>query len=320
LLYGAKISSLFDNKDISTWLYFTPFAILLTGVYQSFYYWNNRKCNYSDLSKSKVFHSSGVASSNLSIGGAINGPSGLIIGNLIGQLLATIFLLWKSIASGTILLFKPKVSIAKIKFLAIRYKNFPKYDALASLFNVASHQSTHIFFNLFFGAISSGYFFLTQKVLGLPIQLIATSIQTVFRVEMTKIYNSNGNARAFFVQTLMKLLVLAIIPTIILYIFAIDIFVFFFGDNWGIAGEYVRILTPVFFLRFLSFPMSSMFYIAEKQHFNIIGQFLLFTLTVCAFLIGQTVGPLYTTKLLSIVLSVFYIVYLLLSFSFTYKR
>jgi len=319
-LFGVEIGTLLKNKEISTWLYFTPVIIFLTGIYQSFYYWNNRKRNYSDLSKSRIVHSSVVASSNLTIGSWSNGPTGLIVGNLIGQLLTTVFLLSKSFSSEKMLRYKPQVSVARIKNVAIRYQNFPKYDALASLFNLASHQSTHIFFNLFFGAISSGYFFITQKILGLPIDLIATSIQTVFRVEMTALHNSNGNTRAFFIQTLTKLFGLAIIPSVILYIFAIDIFVLFLGDNWGTVGEYVRYLIPVFLLRFLSVPMSSMFYIAEKQKINTIGQLLLFILTVCTFVLGQSMGSLYTIKLLSIVLSVFYICYLALSFSFTYKR
>jgi O-antigen/teichoic acid export membrane protein len=319
-LFGVEIGTLLKNKEISTWLYFTPVIIFLTGIYQSLYYWNNRKRNYSDLSKSRIVHSSVVGSSNLTIGSWSNGPTGLIVGNLIGQLLTTVFLLSKSFSSEKILRFKPQVSVARIKNVAIRYQNFPKYDALASLFNLASHQSNHIFFNLYFGAISSGYFFITQKILGLPIDLIATSIQTVFRVEMTALYNSNGNTRSFFIQTLTKLFGLAIIPSVILYIFAVDIFVLFLGDNWGTVGEYVRYLIPVFLLRFLSVPMSSMFYIAEKQEINTIGQFLLFITTVCTFVLGQSMGSLYTVKLLSIVLSIFYICYLALSFSFTYKR
>ena len=58
-----------------------------------------------------------------------------------------------------------KIEIKKhqIKVLAKRYINFPKYDVMASFFNISANQATHIFFNAFFGAITSGYFFLNSK-------------------------------------------------------------------------------------------------------------------------------------------------------------
>ena len=35
---------------------------------------------------------------------------------------------------------------------------------------------------------------------------------------------------------------------------SIDIFTFVFGEKWTPAGEFVQIMTPIFFLRFVSFP------------------------------------------------------------------
>jgi len=42
-VFNIQITNLLGNKEISNWLYFIPITVLLTGVYQSFNYWSNRK-------------------------------------------------------------------------------------------------------------------------------------------------------------------------------------------------------------------------------------------------------------------------------------
>jgi O-antigen/teichoic acid export membrane protein len=317
-IFNSDISSLFENSEISTWLYFIPFTVMLTGLYQSFNFWHNRSKNYKNLSKARIMQSTTTAGTNLTMGTLIMGPIGLVLGNLFGQITSIFYL-----AKKTYLLdkkvFIENISFIKILTLAKRYKKFPQYDALATLFNISAHQSAHIFFNIFFGAISSGYYYLVQKIFGLPILLIAASIQDVFKEKMTIIYNSGGNSREFFINTLKKLFLLALIPSVLIYFFAVDVFMFFFGEQWKSAGEFVQILTPAFFLRFISFPLSFMFYIAEKQHYNIIGQFLLLVVILFSFLLGKNYGVTFTVELISIFTSIFYLSYLYLSYQFTSK-
>jgi len=315
-IFNSNISSLFKNSEISTWLYFIPFTIMLTGIYQSLNFWHNRSKNYKNLSKARIMQSSTTATTNLTMGPLIIGPIGLVLGNILGQIISVFYLTKKIFLPNNKYLWR-NISFSKIITLAKRYKKFPQFDAMATLFNISSHQSAHIFFNISFGAISSGYYYLVQKIFGLPILLIASSIQDVFKEKMIEIYNSKGDTRSFFIITFRKLFLLALIPTILIYFFAIDIFIFFFGDEWKPAGEFVQILIPAFFLRFISFPLSFMFYIAEKQHYNIIGQFLLLIMILFAFLIGKDYSSTFTIELISIFTSIFYLIYLYLSYQFT---
>jgi len=317
-IFNAQITSLFNNNEISTWLYFIPFTVLLTGIFQSFNFWHNRNKNYKNLSKSRILRSSVTGGTNLTIGALVMGPIGLVLGNLLGQIFSMFYLVHKTYVNDKDK-FVHEVKVPKIIELARRYKKFPQYDMFASFFNISANQITHIFFNLFFGAATSGYFYLTQKIFGAPILLISASIQDVFREKMMVLHNANGNTRKFFMVTFRKLFLLSLLPTILIYYFAVDIFVFFFGEQWKPAGEFVQILTPVFFLRFISFPLSFMFYIAEKQHYNVIGQFSLLVLTLLSFLIGRHYSATFTVELLSIILSIYYLAYLYLSFKFTSK-
>jgi len=42
-LFNQQITNLLETPDISNWLYVVPLTVLLTGLYQSFNFWNNRK-------------------------------------------------------------------------------------------------------------------------------------------------------------------------------------------------------------------------------------------------------------------------------------
>jgi O-antigen/teichoic acid export membrane protein len=93
---NAKITHLLKNQEISSWLYLVPLTVFFTGIYQSFNYWSNRKKQYKRLSISRVAQSGVTGTSNLTMGFLGFGSSGLILGGLIGQLLATT-ILWRLI-------------------------------------------------------------------------------------------------------------------------------------------------------------------------------------------------------------------------------
>lgn len=312
-VFNSELTSFLKNESISTWLYFIPLTILLSGAYQSLYYWNNRQKKFKNLSISKIVQTSTTVTTNLGLGYLIAGPVGLVLGNVLGQF-SSVFYFAKSFIKS---IRNKNICYSRIKKIAHRYRKFPQFDAPSALLNMASSHSVHIFFNIFFGAVSSGYYFLVQKVFGLPLMLIAASVQDVFKEEVARVHKMEGNTRKIFIETFFKLAKLSIIPAILIYFFAIDFFVFFFGEKWGAAGVYVQILTPVFLIRFISFPLSFMFYIAEKQHINIIGQFVQFLSVVIVMVIGHNHNPIYTVQLLSVISSIFYLVYIILSYHFT---
>ena len=315
LFFGSYITSLLQNEKIQKWLYFIPLTVFFSGVYSTFKYWHNRKKKYSVLSKGRVVQTFNTGAINLGIG-AINkgGVGGLVFGNLIGQFLSSLymgFVFFKNDRQNI------EVRKSKIKELAKRYSNFPRYDVMASFFNISANQLTHVFFNMFFGAITSGYYFLTQKIFTMPITLIAGAIQDVFKMEMIEVYLANGDTRRLYLKTLKRLVLLSILPTILIYFVSIDLFVLVFGVEWKPAGEFVQIMTPIFFLRFISFPLSYMVYIAEKQVYNSRAQFLLLLVILASFLICKEYSAKIMVQLLTLVFSLFYTGYIIVSYSLT---
>lgn len=312
IIFNEKITLFLANPEISIWLYFVPFSLFTIGIYQSLSFWANRKKYYKELSISRVSQSSSSSVSNLAIGLIGFNNIGLIVGQILGQTIATLILIkltWSEIR--TKLIFFKKI---KLFAIAKRYSKFPKYDILASLINVSSHQLTHILINIIFGAVTAGLFYFTQKILSLPISLIASSISDVFRQEATKEYQQFGNAWMVYKKTLRKLFFLGLIPSIILFLYSVEIFVLIFGEQWRISGEYAQILVPMLFLQFISSPLSSMLYIAEKQNINLVLQLVLFLLVSSSIFFSN--DSYMVVILLSISFSLFYILQLVLSILF----
>ena len=309
LVFNQEITKVLGNPNISNWLYMIPISIFFIGIYQSFTLWHNRKKRYKDLAKTRVIQNGIMGIGNIGLGITFTGVFGLIVGLLLGQILA----IHKLIHTST--LYDKKiysyVSSLKIKALAKKYIKFPKYDILAAFSNVASQQVPHILFNALFSSTIAGYFYLTQRMMSMPVNLISSAVLDVFKEQASKDYKKEGNASKIYIATFKKLFLLSIIPSVLIYIFSVDIFVIVFGEKWKIAGEYAQILVPMLFLRFISNPLSFMFYIGEKQKLNLLLQFLTLIGVLMSFYTADTAAEV--VKYLAIVFSLFYMIQMYVS-------
>lgn len=64
------------------------------------------------------------------------------------------------------------------------------------------------------------------------------------------------------------------------------------------AGEYARILTPMFFVQFVVSPISQVAVIAERQRIDLVWQISLFILISVVFAIGRAFDDLRLTLIL----------------------
>lgn len=309
LLFNAQITSLLGNPEISNWLYLLPLSLMISSIYTSLDYWVNRKKRYKQIATVRVFQSASTATTNVGMAFSGFGTGGLILSSILGSGLATIGM-GNIVRKNDWELFKRKNKL-KIFALAKRYINFPKFDVLASLSNVSAQEIVHIFFNTLYGSTISGYFYLTQRVLGAPITFLSAAVLDVFKEEAASDYVKNGNAKKIFISTFYKLIILSFVPSVILYLYSVEIFVLIFGDNWAVAGEYTKMLVPMLFFRFITGPLSFMFYIGGKQHLNLYAQITLLILIVFSFYLSTSAKG--AIVYISVFSSLFYLVQLVIS-------
>jgi O-antigen/teichoic acid export membrane protein len=232
--FNTQITNLFSNPKISYWLYFIPLSVFLMGVYQSLNYWFNRKKQYQRLSINKILQSGVIGTTNLGLGFSTFSNSGLIIGSLVGQCIATI-------RFSKLFLYESKNEIKKIKKLKIfalarKFIHYPKKSAVGAFFNALSYQVEIILFFLFYSSTFLGLFYFVNKFITIPKQLIVPSIWQVF---LKNINNKNEVIFHQMYSSQKKLIEYFTFPFILSLIWLPDFFLFAFGENWAEATKFL---------------------------------------------------------------------------------
>lgn len=313
VVFNQQITHLLGNPQISSWLYLIPLSVFLTGIYQSLSALANRGKKYPLLARNRVIQSGATGGTNISMGLGGAGVGGMIIGGLTGLLITTLLLLKHFYHD--VRRFMPNAKYSKMGALLQKYIYFPKYDIFATLSNVMAHQTTHILFNTIGSVATAGYYYLVQKIMGLPSAVIGSSVLYVFKEKAIADFHALGNAKEIYVKTFNKMFLISFIPFTVFFIFAQEIFVLLFGENWAEAGIYAQILTPMFFLQFMASPLSYVLYITNSQRLNLSLQILMFLLVLASFGYGYM---MHSTKLIVILISFFtslvYILYILITY------
>lgn len=287
----------------------------LIGLYNTLYHRLNRNGKFRMISIATFIQSFTIAFFQLLLGIFNGSGTNLIAGNISGQLLAVIFIIFKDREFISIII--GNLSIVKLKNVARRFINFPKFDLWAGLFNIGFQQIPVLLISSFFTTSAAGYFSLTQRILQVPISLIGGSILGAFRVKAIEEFKTNGNCVQIFVKIFFFMFLIGVLPSGIIFLFGQKIFIIIFGNEWIFSGLFSQIMIFMFFAKFITSPLTYMFYIAERQSWNLIGQILFIISTFVSFYIGYIQKSIILALILYTVSNtVLYIAYLLVSYLF----
>jgi len=266
LFFDDYLIKLLDNKEIGIWLYFVPITVFFIGLFNILNYFNNRKKQYKDIAVATIIKSIVLAVIQLSVGFFKQGASGLIGGQIISNIFANMRLI-KNIIKDKALMAR----ISKVKIIALgkRYKNFPLISLPSNFINVLNQNLVNMLISTVYNIKTLGLYALVQRVMGVPSSLIGSSIGQVFFQQAAKERQESGRAIKTFTSTVIKLVIIAIPMYGILFLIVEDLFLFVFGEKWQIAGEYAKILVPLFFIRFISSTVSTINTVFEKQLYGL---------------------------------------------------
>ena len=255
---------LFSNSTVTfNYRYlFLPIIFLFLGANNILYNFVNSEKKFQKLAKSSVIFS--AINNSFSLIFSFVPSIGLFFGELIGRFYST-FYLSKILKKDKLFLIPYNLSIQKYTSLIKKYKKFPFFSLPADFLDFYTKQ-TPIYILTFLNLTDSiGYYALTNKILSKPIMIIGRAVSVTFRIRAAQDYNSDGNCRPILYRTLLILVSISIVPFIFLYFFSIEIFVTLFGPEWIIAGRYTKIMIPLFFMQFITSPITYIFHIAGKQ-------------------------------------------------------
>ncbi len=283
-IFNEQITLLIGNESISTWLYFIPISIFLTGLVQNMTYWLNRHKYYKEIARSRVLQSASTSGSQLLMGSIGFISFGLIAGRIFGQVVLTL-VVGKFFLIKRKKIFKERRKL-KIFALAKRYKKFPLYESWSNLLNTSSTELPVILITSFFSVGIAGFYALANRMLLLPMSLIGSSIGQVYFQEASKIKSNKDALRNLTLTIYKKLVMIGTIPISIIIVYGDVIFTFVFGDEWKISGEFAQILGIWILFVFISSPLSNLLVVLEKQKESLYFNILIFISRVLSIVLG----------------------------------
>jgi O-antigen/teichoic acid export membrane protein len=251
-----------------------PYVLLIMlgqaggGVALAFTNWAIRTRAFSEIAATDLTQSATQAVAQVGLGLAHMGAIGLFVGAIAGIFTAATRLsraAWHTHASA----FRG-VSWSGIRFAASRYRRFPIFSSGSALINGLGEQAPLLLLVAIYGTSVGGHFALAVRVSALPVSLIAGAVSQVYVSETARLAREDpAGLRAVFGRTIRSLALAAIGPFALLAVVAPLLAGPVFGGAWAIAGVYVALLVPMYYLQLVTSPTGGTLDVLERQDLHL---------------------------------------------------
>src|SRR3546814_333391 len=103
------------------------------------------------------------------------GAVSLLVGQLIGQFLASLLLLRSSL-----LLFRQGVTRRHMRHNAWRFRKYPLFSSWSGVTGSAAQQAPMLMFAALFSPVQAGLYSLAYRIVGMPGSLVGAAVSNVF--------------------------------------------------------------------------------------------------------------------------------------------
>lgn len=247
------------------------------------------------------------------------GSLGLLLSQIIGSLVG----LKKQLS--TIIKEKELFKLVTLKGIKKILKTERKqflFSTPATLLNTSSYSILNFFITGLFGIQVFGYYSMAYRILGLPLTLISTNMSKVFFQQAADEYKESGSYNTILKKYSVITALVAIPMVIGLMLFSPIIFEIFFGEGWGVSGEYIRILAPMFGIRLVVSTVSMSLIISQKQQVEFILQSSFIFVSISAYMLCKIFNydEFSFFTIISILYSLIYIVFYLVIYKISKQK
>ena len=303
-VFNTNICKILQNDEISSYLFLVPLSTLSMAWYHIFNYWNVRKKQFRNVAYAKSFQ--GISTVGVTVGLASLKSAGLIFGQIFGYFFGMIIMLFRFLQKDRKEL--KNISKEEMKSVAITYQNFPKINTFHAFCDVLKQSGEVFLLSYYYLKEQVGLHSRTIRLLFAPSALLGAAIGQVFYQKASETYQNNGNLKRLVIKVLGLLFLISFPAFLSVALWGDDLFAWFLGEEYRIAGVYGRYLTPYLFLSFMVSPISQIPLIVNKQKQA-------FLLSLCGhslYLFAIIIGGIYRDILLgftfiSIFLGIYYL-------------
>jgi len=263
-LWSIPLFKLVSMEVLAPWWWLIALGVLGTAVYELLSMWATRKRNYKLIAQTTVSQS--AAGTLVKIGLGLIGLQalGLIIGQVMAQTSGVgrfVKGFWPTLRSTW-----RHVHFGRMRKVAWRHRGFPAWRVPSQFLMAFSMQLPTLFMATVYDAETTGQFSLAVMALTVPVNLIGKSAGSALYGEASSAIKTNR----FLVlrmckETQIRLLLLSIAPTILVFFGGPYIFGLLFGDRWIEAGLYASLLSIGLMFQFTSAPLIQVMNLLSKQ-------------------------------------------------------
>ncbi len=257
-LHGV-IVSVYGSEELARWLPLVGLSAFFLAQVSVLQYWFNRHKDFRTISINRVQQMVGSSGGQVAAGaaGLVSLP-GLIVGTMVGPAFAFFNLRRKSrellapIPEGT----------ASSGALLRRYKNMPLLNLPNALIDGIRLNGIPMLIGLV-ALDTVGQFSRAWTILQVPIGLMNGAISQVFFQKLSTV--RHGEMFPLVKGTIVRALLISVVPFGLIYLVSPWFFLFVFGEQWDLAGDIARALTPWLAMQLVTSPISTLFVVTDNQ-------------------------------------------------------
>jgi len=316
-LLSDQLGGWLNEPALKKWLYICPISAYAIVIYNCYNEWCVRNKYFIVLSSNKIVNSAATTLSKLFLGFVKISGNGLVVGDLIGRIISAGGCVFKALQKDKSEFFH--LSFRRMRHLAKRYKNFPKYNLPDQLLMTIGYSLPVFLIGIHFNSIEVGNYAMTMNVLSIPISVISKAVQDVFRQRANEEYVKTGSCVEIYKRLLKILIIGAVSGALILVFFLPDLFTLVLGPQWRIAGEYSQILLPMMAIDFVAVSLSGILTITQKLKEDLFWQMYYVAITIISLLLGLIIFQDMKITLICFAIgrSTAYILYIFLSYKYS---
>jgi O-antigen/teichoic acid export membrane protein len=257
IIAGDTLSEALGVPALQPFLLLIPIATIVIGFHQPLAWWAARRRHYKHSSASQILRSAGSASVQIAFGAAKGGPPGLILGSIIGQLVAVGFLaaqVWRKDSR----LIAASLSVKGMLRLARDQRDFPKFTMPRAVLLSMTEAAPPLLLAMYFNTAVAGAYWLASRVCQLPIVFLGDAVRQVFYERAAAQFNRREALLAFLTMSTIGLAIFIIAPFAIMILYAPELYAFVFGEEWVRAGIYCQWLIMPWLLNFVCTPSATL--------------------------------------------------------------
>ena len=315
-LFAPWLALVTDTPALPGTIWLLAVALITWGLAQSLSFWSIRRGAYRTNAANNVWRLVVQAAAPLGLSGM--GGLGLVLGVVAGNVASF----------GHFLLTLPAGDRARLRavrprriwLLARRHLQYPIFAAPSALLQNVGRSLPTMLMAVVYGPAAAGWFALAQRMLEVPVLLLARSASVVFLGELRGL--EGAAVRGLFLRTLGRFLALGVLGMAPLLLLGPALFALIFGEEWRTAGTMVQCLVPAQLARFVAVPISQALNVYRRQDIHLLTGALNLGAIGLAFAFGSAFSwsPPATLILFSLGSALTYLVYLMLTWQIIQRK